>query len=140
MKICTICDDHFPSYWTSTNQVITTASYLGKQGVDVDLMIPTKGSMLFQSKERKLRKLCEYYGVDPTFNLKDFFTVWPTNKFRLEKLTHGLAAPLYANFGSYDLVYTRHILPVFLTLAAGGAPCLRPTGSSLRSFPKPFPC
>lgn len=135
MKICTICDDHFPSYWTSTNQVITTASHLGRQGVDVDLMIPTMGKMLLRSKERKLRALCEFYGVEPTFNLKDYFTVWPTNKFRIEKLTHGVLAPLVASLGKYDLVYTRHIIPVFLTLAAGG----RAVFETYRLLPDEFP-
>jgi glycosyltransferase involved in cell wall biosynthesis len=135
MKICTICDDHFPSYWTSTNQVITTASYMGRIGVDVDLMIPILGKNLLMSKERRLRKLCEYYGVEPTFNLKDFFSFWPTNRFRIEKLTHGILSPIYANFGKYDLIYTRHILPVFLTLAAGGKAIFE----TYRLLPEEFP-
>ncbi|MBN2723737.1 MAG: glycosyltransferase [Deltaproteobacteria bacterium] len=120
MKVCTICDDHFPSYWTSTNQVITTASYLGKAGVDVDLMIPVLGKNLLLSRERRLRQLCEFYGVEPTFNLKDYFTVWPTNKFRIEKLTHGFTSPVFAAMGKYDLIYTRHVIPVLMTVASGG--------------------
>jgi glycosyltransferase involved in cell wall biosynthesis len=135
MKICTICDDHFPSYWTSTNQVITTASYLGKIGVDLDFMIPIKGSMLLLNKEQRLRKLCEFYGVEPTFNLKDFFSVWPTNSLRIEKLTHGLLSPLYAYLGKYDLVFTRHIIPVFITLASGG----RAMFETYRLLPEEFP-
>ncbi|MBU1219131.1 glycosyltransferase [Myxococcota bacterium] len=135
MKICTICDDHFPSYWTATNQVITTASNLGKIGVEVDLMIPVMGKNIFKSRERRLRQLCEFYGVEPTFNLKDFFTVWPTNQLRVEKLTHGLVSPFYAALGKYDLVYTRHVIPVLITLAVGG----RAIFETYRLLPEEYP-
>ena len=59
MRVCTICDDHFPSYWTSTNQVVTTASNLGRLGVTVDFMIPTLAEHLMLKGEKKLRKICE---------------------------------------------------------------------------------
>ncbi len=70
MRICTICDDHFPSYWTSTNQVVTTASHLGKLGVSVDFMIPTLAEHLLLKSEKKLRKICEFYGVETSFRLR----------------------------------------------------------------------
>ncbi|MGM0595452.1 MAG: glycosyltransferase [Myxococcota bacterium] len=135
MKVCTICDDLFPSYWTSTNQVVTTASSLGKVGVDVDLMIPILISNLFKSREKRLRELCEFYGVEPTFNLKDVFTVMPTNKFRIEKLTHGMLAPLLARLDDYDLIYTRHVLPVVLSIYSGGKAMFE----TYRLLPEEFP-
>ncbi len=135
MRVCTICDDHFPSYWTSTNQVVTTASNLGRLGVTVDFMIPTLAEHLMLKGEKKLRKICEFYGVDPTFRLRDIFTAWPTNKFRVEKFTHGVAAPVLASFGDYDLIYSRNILPVLLTLARGG----RALFETYRLLPKEYP-
>ena len=135
MRICTICDDHFPSYWTSTHQVVTTASHLGKLGVSVDFMIPTLAEHLWLKSEKKLRKICEFYGVEPSFRLRDFFTVWPTNRFRVEKFTHGVAAPVLASFSDYDLIYSRNILPVLITLVRGG----RAMFETYRLLPQEYP-
>ncbi len=135
MRVCTICDDHFPSYWTSTNQVVTTASHLGRLGVQVDFMIPTLAEHLLLKSEKKLRRICDFYGVEPSFHLRDVFTFWPTNRFRVEKLTHGVTAPLLASFDDYDLVYSRNILPVLLTIARGG----RALFETYRLLPKEYP-
>lgn len=118
-KICYISDERFPSRWTDTQQIVKTATALGADGARVDLVLPRRfGPNFFRGASVRRAELQHYYGVEPSFRLVQIPT-FPAGALRIEKLTHGIVAPLYAVFGGHDVVYTRNAIPLIGALLCG---------------------
>jgi glycosyltransferase involved in cell wall biosynthesis len=118
-RICYVSDERFPSRWTDTQQIVKTATALANSGADVDLVVPRRfGKTVFSSAAVRRAELAGYYGISPGFRLTQLLTV-PASRLRIEKFTHGLAAPLFALLRGHDVVYTRNVLPLVLALLAG---------------------
>jgi glycosyltransferase involved in cell wall biosynthesis len=120
-RICYVSDERFPSRWTDTQQIVKTATALADDGARVDLVLPRCfGRSFFASAAVRRAELGRYYGVDPRFELTQIPTI-PAGALplRLEKLTHAVAAPLYALFGRHDVYYTRDVPSLLTALAAG---------------------
>jgi len=111
LKIGYITDERYPSVHTDTQQVIKTADALGALGCQVDLIQPRMAKHLFVSRERRKEDICRYFNVRGHFDIRDIL-LWPASDLRVEKLVHGVAAPLKAAFQNYDLVYTRNLIPL----------------------------
>lgn len=119
VRICYISDERFPSRWTDTQQIVKTATALADAGADVELVVPRRfGKTFFSSAATRREELTRYYGVNPKFALRQVVT-FPSGRLRLEKLTHGLAAPLFAWLDRRDVVYTRNVLPLVGALLSG---------------------
>jgi len=135
LRIAYLTDERYPSVHTDTQQVIKTAENLGKQGCAVDLILPTMARHLLVGRAEVTRRICDYYSVEGHFTLRPLL-IWPASDLRVEKLFHGIAAPLAAALRRYDVVYTRNILPLRVA-AALEAPVLFETYRALpRSNPR----
>jgi glycosyltransferase involved in cell wall biosynthesis len=134
LSIAYITDERIPSFQTDCQQVVKTAEALAGCGCQVDLIQPRLGRHLFWSRARRGEALCRYFNVTGRFGLRDILT-WPASGLRLEKLVHGIVAPLVAAQGAYDLVYTRNLLPLVL-LTRLGVPFLFDT---YRALPRSDP-
>ncbi|MBN2714590.1 MAG: glycosyltransferase family 4 protein [Deltaproteobacteria bacterium] len=137
LKIAYISDERFPSVHTDTQQVMKTIDALGRAGVEVDFVQPRMWKHIGKSLAERKAEICRYYNVEGHFNIRDIL-IWPASDLRVEKFFHGVAAPIKAAFGKYDVVYTRNLLP--LTLAATmHAPVLFETYRALSNTnPKAF--
>jgi glycosyltransferase involved in cell wall biosynthesis len=115
MKICMINDEHYPFKSADTINVVRTASGLGAAGAQVDLLVPR---LWGENLDRDA--LCRYYGVAPSFRLIRIPTPFPTSRtVRIEKLTHGLAAPWLSLMRGADVVYSRNFIPLLLAHGIG---------------------
>ena len=123
LRICYISDERYPSRWTDTQQVMKTATALAREPVTVDLVLPRMWRTLWADSRARRGVLERYYGVEPAFELTQIPSV-PPSRWRIEKLTHGLLAPLYAAIKGYDLVYTRDVLAVLAALSLAILPVL----------------
>jgi glycosyltransferase involved in cell wall biosynthesis len=119
-RIGYISDERFPSRWTDTQQIMKTASALAAEGADVEVILPRLGRLWFASAAERRAMLEQHYGIDARFRLTQLRTV-PAGRLRIEKLTHGVVAPLYSALAGHDVIYTRNLLPVLLGLASGRA-------------------
>ncbi|MBN2530088.1 MAG: glycosyltransferase family 4 protein [Deltaproteobacteria bacterium] len=113
LKIAYISDERFPSVHTDTQQVMKTMDALGKAGVQVDFIQPRMWKHLSKSAAERKQNICDYYNVDGHFQIRDIL-LWPASDLRVEKFFHGIAAPLKAALGQYDVVYTRNLLPLLV--------------------------
>jgi glycosyltransferase involved in cell wall biosynthesis len=111
LRIAYITDERFPSVHTDCQQIVKTADALARLGCAVDLIAPRMARHLFLSRSERLRKITSYYNVEGRFTLRDLL-LWPASDLRAEKLFHGLAAPVAAALGDYDVVHTRNLLPL----------------------------
>ncbi len=118
LKIAYISDERFPSIHTDTQQVMKTIDALGRAGSHVDLIQPRKWQHWGKSNDARMRDICEYYNIEGHFQIRDI-PFWPASDLRAEKLFHGILAPVKALMGNYDAVYTRNIIPLFLTSRLG---------------------
>ncbi len=118
LKIAYISDERFPSLHTDVQQVVKTIDALGGLGATVHLIQPRLARHLFVSKEQRKARICDYFNVEGRFELRDIL-LWPASDLRVEKFFHGLAAPLKAALGDYDVVYTRNLLPLVATSQLG---------------------
>jgi glycosyltransferase involved in cell wall biosynthesis len=118
LRICYISDERYPSRWTDTQQVMKTATALAREPVTVDLVLPRVWNTLWANNRARRGVLEGYYGVEAAFELTQIPSV-PPSRWRVEKLTHGLLAPLYAAIEGHDLVYTRDVLAVLAALSLG---------------------
>ena len=134
LKIAYITDERYPSVHTDTQQVIKTAQGLGKQGCEVDLILPKMARHVLLGRGGVKRRICDYYNVRGDFEVRPILT-WPASDLRAEKLFHGIVSPLAATFGKYDVVYTRNLIPLRIA-ASLGAPVLFET---YRALPKSNP-
>jgi glycosyltransferase involved in cell wall biosynthesis len=117
-RIGYISDERFPSRWTDTQQIMKTAAAMAAEGADVEVIIPRTARLFFASAPARRAALEQYYGIDARFSLTQIPTI-PASRLRLEKLVHGVVAPLYSAAAGHDVIYTRNLLPVLLGLAAG---------------------
>ncbi|MES1166005.1 MAG: glycosyltransferase family 4 protein [Verrucomicrobiota bacterium] len=120
-RICYVSDERFPSRWTDTQQIVKTATALSDEGANVDLVLPRRFSRtFFAGPAARRQEVTSAYGVTPLFELTQIPTV-PAGATRLEKITHGIAAPLYALFSGHDVVYTRNVVSLTWALLLGKA-------------------
>ncbi len=110
MRICILSDEHYPHTGADTIVIMNTAAALGAAGAAVELVVPRlwRGH---QSDE----EVMAHYGVSPTFTLTRLGGFPPPERrLRLEKVTHGIAGPLYAALKRADVIHTRDLLPLLL--------------------------
>lgn len=106
MRICVLSNEHYPYRGPDTEVVINTAAALGEAGANVELVVPHLGP-----RQQSFEDVCAYYGVGSTFRLTSLPTPLPTSRrWRVEKLTHGLAGPRYAAKVRADVALTRDLL------------------------------
>jgi glycosyltransferase involved in cell wall biosynthesis len=118
LRIAYITDERFPFVGTDCQQMIKTADALGEVGCAVDFIPPRMAIHLFTGRAQRKQSITEYFNVDGNFEFRDILT-WPASNLRIEKFFHGLAAPLKASFGNYDVIYTRNLLPLRLASVLG---------------------
>jgi glycosyltransferase involved in cell wall biosynthesis len=119
-RIGYISDERFPSRWTDTQQIMKTASAMAAEGADVEVILPRLASAWLASAAARRATLEQHYGIEARFDLTQIPLI-PASRLRVEKLVHGLAAPLYSALARHDVIYTRNLLPVLVGLAAGRA-------------------
>ncbi|MDD5306837.1 MAG: glycosyltransferase family 4 protein [Deltaproteobacteria bacterium] len=135
LRIGYITDERFPSVHTDCQQMVKTADALGGQGCAVDFIQPRLARHLLMTRKKRKTDICRAFNVEGRFEVSDIL-LWPASDLRIEKLVHGLAAPLAALLRGYDVVYTRNLLPLRLG-AALGLPVLFETYRALpRSDPR----
>lgn len=134
MRIAYVTDERYPSPHTDCQQVIKTADALAGEGHDVDLIVPRMARHLRLSTEDVKQEIGHYYNVDGRFRLQPLLS-FPGSDLRIEKIPHGLIAPLLALVRGYDMVYTRNVLPLQIC-ARLGPPVLFET---YRPLPKSNP-
>jgi starch synthase len=117
-RICIINDDRFPSRWTNTQQTVKTASALVADGARIELVLPRMWDVMFTSNAKRLAMLEDYYGVNAGFGLTQIPSV-PPSSLRIEKIIHGMIAPVYSILAGHDVIYSRNIIPLALSLASG---------------------
>lgn len=118
LKIAYISDERFPSVHTDTQQVMKTMDALGRMGVSVDFIQPRMLKHLKLSVDERKKDICTYYNVEGNFNIDDIL-LWPASDIRIEKLIHGIAAPIKTKLRKYDIVYTRNLIPLLLATKLG---------------------
>jgi glycosyltransferase involved in cell wall biosynthesis len=110
MRIAYVFDQLLPRTAADTEQVISTASALGRCGVDVDLVLPrARGAEAIDAAA-----LGRWYDVEPNFTVQTVSSVYPAHR-GLEKLGHALVGAAAHATRTADVVYTRNI-PVLLAL------------------------
>lgn len=116
MRIGYITDERYPSVHTDTQQVVKTADALGREGALVDLIPPRMARHLLKGAAARKEEICRHFNVEGRFEIRDLLS-WPASDLRVEKLFHGVLAPLVTALGDYDVIYTRNLLPVSIASA-----------------------
>ena len=117
-RVGIISDERYPSAFTDTQQVMKNATALARAGLDVELLIPRPLHRRGWSAARAHAELAAHYSLRGPVPVREVFTV-PTGSLRVEKLTHGVVAPLSFALRRFDLIYSRNVIPAMLTLALG---------------------
>ena len=118
-NIAYISSEQFPSPWTDTRQIIQASNAIHTKGENVDLIIPNNWDAdFFSNTERKTNSINDYYGIKTSIPIIKLSHL-PRNAFRLEKFAHSFIAPFYAFIKGYDIVYSRNILVICISLLFG---------------------
>jgi glycosyltransferase involved in cell wall biosynthesis len=106
LKIAVISDEHYPCGQADTEVVVNTAAALGTAGAEVSLLVP----FLWR---RKVEDVLSFYGVPKSFRLVSI-PGWllPERTLRVEKLFHGVLAPLWSALGKVDVLHSRDGLSI----------------------------
>jgi glycosyltransferase involved in cell wall biosynthesis len=85
--------------------------------MDIDLIVPRKwrGVRFWRSDFQD--RIRHFYALDD-LRITGLYHL-PLAPFKLDKLTHGLLAPLWAGLRGYDIVYTRNSLPAWISYWLG---------------------
>jgi glycosyltransferase involved in cell wall biosynthesis len=118
LRIAYIPDERFPSPATDSQQMIKTADALGGRGCAVDFFAPRMARHLLRGGADRHRAIAAHYNVAGRFALRDLL-VWPASDLRVEKLFHGVVAPIAAALGEHDVLYTRNVLPLAVAVRLG---------------------
>ncbi len=116
-KIAYISDQRFPVRNATSEQVINTVSALASEGVDIALIIPRKWEKFSASKKLLKEELMNFYTVNNGFDICRLIHL--PLPVKSEKVSHGLIAPVFANFTNHEIVYTRNFLPALLSVRIG---------------------
>ncbi len=127
-------DQAFPSTETDTRQIMHTASTLGTMA-NLTLILPTSRK---EENSAALRRLCHYYEVDPTFQVR----LIPNPAFSLpnqggglfrsitrvlEKASHAGTIPRALSLAEYDWLHTRNLPSAWYVLRNTRLPVLYET-------------
>ncbi|MCZ6595819.1 MAG: glycosyltransferase [Bacteroidetes bacterium] len=115
-KVAYISDQQFPVRNATTEQVINTVSALSAEGLDIELIIPGTWRNLGSQKKELDKKLSKFYHIQNECNISRLLHL-PFSPSKLDKLSHGLIAPIYASICQHDVVYTRNSLAAAVALA-----------------------
>lgn len=118
LKTFYISDQQYPIEKADSEQVINNVAALAGAGVKITLVIPRRWRTFGVSKQKRQRRIAEFYGVENSFRLKELIS-FPLTPLRMEKYAHALVAPLWAKITRQDIVYTRHPLPALISLLLG---------------------
>ena len=118
-RIGIISDERFPSHHTDTQQIVKNASALARTGLSVELIVPRRTGRLTWSRQRRLDELTDYYNLEDADFVREIMTL-PAGDIRPPvKLSHGLAAPVYAAAQRFDVAHTRNLLPALACFSLG---------------------
>lgn len=117
-KIAYISDQHLPVRKANAEQIVNTVAALADAGLDIKLVIPGKWRRLGRSKQDRIREIVNFYSTSSEFKLTEIPHL-PLSPFKLDKLTHGLLAPLYSVMARSDMIYTRNAQSAFVALGLG---------------------
>lgn len=107
-KIAIVSDASYPRHTTNTQQVIKNATALAEAGIPVTLVIPRPWESLSKQKATIHQSIYDHYNVPAVLPIK-IISAYPSGgKIRLEKVTHMVAASMYAALNKFDLIYTRN--------------------------------
>jgi glycosyltransferase involved in cell wall biosynthesis len=116
LRVAYISDERFPGWGTDTQQITKNAEGLARAGAQVDLLLPIHFRVAAMSNTRREERIRQHYGIGNALNIR-FLPGWLSSDLRIEKVTHGLAAGLASLLQDYDVVYTRNVLPTWVTVA-----------------------
>ncbi|MFQ5651807.1 MAG: glycosyltransferase family 4 protein [bacterium] len=114
-KVAYLSDQRFPVRNATTEQLLNTISALSAEGLDVRLVIPRQWRNLRRSNQRLKETLSEFYHIEDSFCISQLLHL-PFAPFKLDKVTHGLLAPLFASIVNCDIIYTRNLLPAMTAI------------------------
>ncbi len=97
---------------------MNTVSALASEGMDIELVVPRKWRTFGKSGAVLKQRLVDFYHIEDAFRLRKIWHL-PFSPFKLDKVTHGLVAPLVAQLSRPDIIYTRNALPALLALRLG---------------------
>ena len=115
MHIAYVTDQMLPQTGTATRQTVNMAAAFGAAGAQVTLVAPKRW---LRDDGTTARDVADYFEVDPNFEIVTTRSAYP-NIRGIEKLGHGLRAPLHPVVKEADLVYTRMLPVVVGALLAG---------------------
>lgn len=117
-KITYITDQHLPVPKANSEQLVNTVAALANAGMNIEMVIPREWRTLKYSRTRLKNEILDYYHVRDGFELTKILHL-PFAPFKIDKLTHGIVASLYATISKSDLIYTRNSLPALIGLHLG---------------------
>ncbi|TAK41373.1 MAG: glycosyltransferase [Saprospiraceae bacterium] len=117
-SVAIISDERFPHYATNTQQVVKNADALAAAGLPSDLIIPVQWKGLFRPGYDVADAISKYYNVPRRTSIKKIFTI-PASNLRIEKVTHCIAALIYASIRKYDVIYTRNEFTAIMSVLLG---------------------
>jgi glycosyltransferase involved in cell wall biosynthesis len=117
-SVAIISDERFPHYATNTQQVVKNADALAGAGLPSDLVIPVQWKGLFRPGYDVAGAISQHYNVPRRISIKKIPTI-PASNLRIEKITHCIAALIYASIRKYDVIYTRNEFTAILSVLLG---------------------
>ncbi len=113
MRIVISSDAHYPNLDADTQVTINTAAALGEAGADVTLLVP-------RLWRQRVEDILAFYSVPESFCLVPI-RAWPfpESTFRIEKIFHGLVAPLWPAARSADLLHSRNLMALLQAQLTG---------------------
>ena len=117
-KITYITDQHLPVPKANSEQLVNTVAALANAGINIEMVIPREWRTLNYSRSHLKNEILDYYHVRDGFELTEILHL-PFAPFKIDKLTHGIVASLYAIISKSDLIYTRNSLPALIGLHLG---------------------
>lgn len=117
-RIAYIHGQALPARTAISQQVLSTISWISKNGMDVELIIPRKWRSLGVSYRVRKNFLLDFYDLNDTFKITELLN-FPLAWINLENISHWILGPIYASFRRYDIIYTRNPILALIVLALG---------------------
>jgi glycosyltransferase involved in cell wall biosynthesis len=104
MRVAYVHDEVLPNRDTDSEQLISTAAAMARQGAEVVLFLPSNQ----QGGDTTAGELREHYQVSGDFHVEHLRSINPAPRW-LEKLGHALRAVTDDRLREFDVVHTRNI-------------------------------
>ncbi len=123
MRIGYLTHEPLPSAETSTEQLVWTVSMMARQGLEIDLIVPASHEDKDDGKSDPKDSIRRFYGSesDELLDRVSLVPVWrpPFVQGNVRRAVHDVTAPFHARRKGYDLVYTRDLYALAVTLTLG---------------------